>query len=351
MEHAVHSILKGQPVSASAPCRIDLGGTLDIAVFYYPMSYLGPLTFNIALDMRTTVRVSAHTPGFVKVSSRGFDPAEYPIDRVPFNHPMGLIFAIAAYFRIDGVHIEINSASPPRSALGGSSSAAVAVIGAFNRLLSLAGTGDIKPERIPELAHALEETVAGVPCGCQDQLAAAYGGVHAWHWKGVGRDCWYEREPLLEPRKAAWLNERMLVAYCGIPHESADINSRWIRGFIDGTWRKQWVGIIESTHGFIRAFKAGDVPSAVRQMQRETAIRLEITPDVLDDIGVKLVASAEAAHCAARFTGAGGGGCIWAFGEPGRISSLKPEWETILGSRNDARLLQTSVDMAGLTGC
>ena len=349
MEHTIHSILKGQPVSASAPCRIDLGGTLDIAVFFYPMSYLGPLTFNIALDMRTTVRVSAHTPGFVKVSSKGFDPAEYPIDRVPFNHPMGLIFAIAAYFRIDGVHIEINSASPPKSALGGSSSAAVAVIGAFNRLLSLAGTGDIKPERIPELAHALEETVAGVPCGCQDQMAAAYGGVHAWHWKGVGRDRWYERESLLEPRKSSWLNERMLVAYCGIPHESADINSRWIRGFIDGTFRKQWVDIIASTHGFIRAFKAGDVPSAVRQMQRETAIRREITPDVLDHIGGKLVSVAEAAHCAARFTGAGGGGCIWAFGEPAGIASLKPEWEKILDSRNGARLLQTSVDMAGLT--
>ena len=29
--------LESKPVETSAPCRIDMGGTLDISTFYYPL--------------------------------------------------------------------------------------------------------------------------------------------------------------------------------------------------------------------------------------------------------------------------------------------------------------------------
>lgn len=348
MNNPIRDILQQQPVQASAPCRIDLGGTVDISVFYYPLSHLGPTTFNIALDMRTSARLSLHTPGLVKVSSAGFSSMEHPIDSIPFTHPLGLIFAIAAYFNIDGIHIEINSSSPLKSALGGSSVAAVAVIAAYSRLLVLAGNTGVEFDRIPVLAHAIEESVAGVPCGCQDQMAAAYGGVNAFFWKGAGSDKWFEREPLLAAEDANWLNQRMLVSYCGVQHDSKDINSRWIKGFVDGSCRSQWVDIIESTRGFVNAFAAKDVPSAVQWLNRETRIRMGMTPDVVDGIGEKLVVTAQQIDCGARFTGAGGGGCIWAFGDPGSISTVKAEWNAILNVRKDARLLDTAVDMTGV---
>ncbi|MCU0540165.1 MAG: galactokinase, partial [Desulfobacterales bacterium] len=46
------------PVSASAPCRVDMGGTLDIRTFSYPLQHRGPCTLNIALDLRTTVSLA-----------------------------------------------------------------------------------------------------------------------------------------------------------------------------------------------------------------------------------------------------------------------------------------------------
>lgn len=349
MNNEFHTIVTKKTVFASAPCRVDLGGTVDIGVFYYPLSHVGPVTFNIALDMRTSVQISPNTPGFVKVSSTGFTPAEFHIDEMPFDHPMGLVFAIAAYFRIDGIHIEIASSSPPKSALGGSSVAAVAVIAALNELMRLAGKNTLDLDAIPLLAHALEETVAGVPCGCQDQMAAAYGGVNAWYWKGRGRDRWFERKQVLSEKDYPWINERMLVAYCGAQHDSKEINGMWIKHFIDGTCRRQWTDIIHSTRAFIDAFAAGDVSSAVAWMNRETDIRREMTPNVLDDIGEKLVAAARQNDCGARFAGAGGGGCLWAFGEPGRLVAVKSAWESILDTRKDARLLNASVDMAGVS--
>jgi len=55
-EKDVSKRLESEPIEASAPCRIDMGGTLDIATFSYPLRHLAPATFNIALDLRTRVR-------------------------------------------------------------------------------------------------------------------------------------------------------------------------------------------------------------------------------------------------------------------------------------------------------
>jgi D-glycero-alpha-D-manno-heptose-7-phosphate kinase len=350
-DHAMkemRKIIETHRISASAPCRIDMGGTLDIGTFYYPLSFLDPCTFNIAVDLRTRVDIRPHRPGYIRISSRGFDDAEFPADALPFKHPMGLMFAIAAHFRIDGIHIDIVSASPPRSALGGSSSAAVALIAAFSRIRSLAGHPEIPKDSIPLLAHAIEESVAGVPCGLQDQLAAAYGGINAWQWKGKGAAMLYRRRKIDEHAEHHDYRNRILLAYCGIPHESININSRWVHQFLSGEFRAQWADITRCTNAFVEALVADDISEAVRQMNTDTAIRLEMTPDVLDDMGQRLHAAALAGNCGARFTGAGGGGCVWALGPPVDIVALKPVWEAILQDQTDAGLLDFNIDLDGV---
>ncbi|MDL1982128.1 MAG: galactokinase, partial [Deltaproteobacteria bacterium] len=91
MYNDLRNILKSEPIEASAPCRIDMGGTLDISTFHYPLRHFSPCTFNIALDLRTRVCLSAYNKGMVKVSSKGFKSVEYPIDKAPFDHPLGLM--------------------------------------------------------------------------------------------------------------------------------------------------------------------------------------------------------------------------------------------------------------------
>jgi len=114
--HTLKRIIESHQIEASAPCRIDMGGTLDISTFYYPLRHLFPCTVNMAIDLRTWIRFLPYDRGMVKISSKGFISAEYPLDESPFDHPLGLMFAIAAYFRAEGVHIDIHSSSPPRSA-------------------------------------------------------------------------------------------------------------------------------------------------------------------------------------------------------------------------------------------
>ena len=342
------TLLDGHQVEASAPCRIDMGGTVDIRSFYYPLRHLAPCTFNIALALRTSVQVSGFEQGRVRVTSRGFEPAEYRFTEMPFNHPVGFIFAIAAYFGVDGVHIDIQSSSPPRSALGGSSAAGVALIAALAKVREETGAKALTRRQTAILAHALEESVAGVPCGLQDQLAATYGGVNAWYWPSEIESPPFKRVSVIGKRGHKRLAEHILVAYCGIPHVSKDINSQWVHQFLSGQYRSHWIEITRATQRFVEALETADLDAAVVAMRDETALRLEMTPQVLDTIGHRLVQAALQAHCGARFTGAGGGGCVWALGPGKHIDRLKGMWENILTSHPEAGLLEFNIDGDGL---
>ncbi|MFP3998559.1 MAG: galactokinase [Desulfobacterales bacterium] len=347
----VRGILEKHRIEASAPCRIDMGGTLDISSLFYPLAHLGPCTFNIALDMRTRVSLHPFRQGLIRAESTGFSPAQYRMDEVPFDHPLGLMFAVAAYFGIDGILIKTDSESPPRSALGGSSSAAVALVAAYSALLEAAGLDCPGFDTIPFLAHGIEESIAGVPCGMQDQLAAAYGGVNAWHWEEkAGRPGW-RRQSLLERKDAGKLNDSILVAYCGVPHESADINGIWIRRFLAGKDRGRWARIVDITQRFVNAFAEGDIETAAAYMNHETEIRRDLTPQVVDETGAALIEAAVARNCGARFAGAGGGGCIWAIGPAEAISKLRREWTAVAGQRPGAAILETGVDTQGVRKC
>ena len=125
---------------------------LDISTFYLPMAHLRPASLNVALDMRTRVVLYPWTENRIKVTSRGFEPAEFDRGAAPFDHPLGFIFALAQFFNAHGVHIHIDSASPPKSALGGSSCAGVAVTAAFFHALGRS----LDPTAIAWQCHYIE---------------------------------------------------------------------------------------------------------------------------------------------------------------------------------------------------
>ncbi|MBU1169247.1 MAG: galactokinase [Proteobacteria bacterium] len=340
--------LEQQQVVMSAPCRLDFGGTLDISTFFFPLRHLSPTTFNIALSMRTTVTLSPWISGNVRISSRGFETVSFDKGTSPYNHPLGLMLSICDYFDAHGLHIDIRSSSPPRSALGGSSVAAVALIGAL-----MTATGETEGDALPldhivRLAYAIESSVLRVPCGMQDQLAAAFGGVNAWRFTGDVMGPPYERKVVVEPSGYKALESRILAAYCGDPHESVNINGKWVNHFMTGSDRGVWKNIIASCTRFAEALAQGDYNEAALLMNQETELRLKMTPDVLDATGKKLAGLAREKGCGARFTGAGGGGCVWAVGEAGNIKDLKAEWAHVISETPQAGFLDTTISSQGL---
>jgi D-glycero-alpha-D-manno-heptose-7-phosphate kinase len=258
------------------------------------------------------------------------------------------MFSICEYFGVDGLSIDIKSSSPPRSALGGSSVAAVALVGALMDITGQCEGGRLPLDRIVLLAYAIESSVLRVPCGMQDQLAAAYGGVNAWCFNGDVAGIPYKRRVLVSKGDYANLEKRIMAAYCGEPHESVNINGKWVEHFMKSENRSVWHGIMECSNSFAEALMLGNYEEAARWMNRETDIRMEMTPDVLDSTGKILAEAARKRNCGFRFTGAGGGGCVWALGEEASLALLRSDWSEILGKSKGAGFLDTAIDADGL---
>ncbi|MDZ7698033.1 MAG: hypothetical protein U5R49_14320 [Deltaproteobacteria bacterium] len=131
----VTHILKEETIESSAPCRIDCGGTWDIKALALPLERVRPTTINMALTLRTFVTLSPYESGYVKVSSEGFEREEiWPIEAPAFTSHFGLFLAAVSHFGFHGLRVHIRSQSPVRSALGGSSTALVALIQALSKL-------------------------------------------------------------------------------------------------------------------------------------------------------------------------------------------------------------------------
>ena len=130
-------ILEQSPIKASAPCRIDTGGTWDIKAMALPFEKINPITVNIALSLRTRVTLRPYRSGKIKITSAGFPKGEeYSMDNLPLNTPFGIFFAAVGYYGYHGLEVVITSDSPVKSALGGSSTALVALIKSLSKRLA-----------------------------------------------------------------------------------------------------------------------------------------------------------------------------------------------------------------------
>jgi len=345
----VKDLLVQRPVEASAPCRADSGGTWDIKALALPFEAIQPTTVNIALTLRTSAGLYPYKEGKVKISSIGFaQPEIFSIDRLPFDSPFGLFFAAISFFGFHGLEVRIDSQSPVRSALGGSSTALVALIKALSKVSVSLGNKGCSNKEILHLAYHLEDGISGGNCGIQDQAAAVYGGVHQWEWRYGNQTAPFQKTPLLDGKGRREISKRLLVAYSGKSHISSKTNRRWIKGFLSGKTRPGWIKANEIVRQLGLSIKTWDWNRAASLLREEMSIRREITPEALTPFTKKLIKEAEDAGCGARFAGAGAGGSLWAVGKLKRIDQLKAKWRTTLAQVKGAKILDCKVDPAGV---
>jgi D-glycero-alpha-D-manno-heptose-7-phosphate kinase len=234
-----------------------------------------------------------------------------------------------------------------KSALGGSSTALIALLKALSKLSVATGGKKCSGREILHMGYHLEDGVSGGNCGIQDQAAAVYGGVNRWTWRYGERVSPFMRARLLDMNGQRELSKRILVAFSGKGHASLRINRAWINDFLSGVTRSGWVKVNEVVNALARAIKAKEWDKAARLLKKEMAIRRDITPDALIPITEELVDRAENAGCGARFAGAGGGGTVWALGEMDRINDLRKIWEGILTPIRGGRILECEIDPMG----
>jgi D-glycero-alpha-D-manno-heptose-7-phosphate kinase len=285
----------------------------------------------------------------VKVSSDGFpDTKAYDFKIVPFDSPFGLFYAAVSCCGFHGLEIRIASDSPAKAALGGSSTALVALIKALSKLAVLTGKAPLSQKDILHLSYHLEDSTSSGKCGIQDQAAAVFGGVNLWRWRFGNRQSPYERTPLLDRKGQRELSDHLLVAFSGKSHVSARINQGWLKGFLSGKTRAGWIEANRIVRRLAQALIDRKWDQAAGLLREEMAVRRDITPDALIPVTHKLIQQAEQSGCGARFAGAGAGGSVWALGEKKRIDELKTIWRSILAPIRGAGILDCAVDPRGV---
>ena len=349
MTHSIRTLLSRKPVAASAPCRIDAGGTWDIKALSLPLERITPTTVNIALDLRTTVGLHPFKDNWIKISSQGFRRQEaFHRNRLPFSSAFGLFFAAISYFGFHGLEVRIESPSPVKSALGGSSTALVALLKALSKASVLAGGRPLSGKALLHLGYHLEDGVNGGNCGIQDQAAAVFGGVHQWKWHYGNRTTPFERIRLLDQKGRQELSRHLLVAYSGKSHVSARTNRNWIKDFLSGKTRAGWCRANEIVHHLALAIQKQDWLGAAAFLKEEMALRKKLTPGALIPVTAKLVRQAERTGCGARFAGAGAGGSLWAVGDTRDIRELRKRWGKTVSSIRGAKILDCEVEPKGV---
>jgi D-glycero-alpha-D-manno-heptose-7-phosphate kinase len=349
MPVSLSKLLQKQPIRSSAPCRVDSGGTWDIKALALPLQGVRPVTINFALNLRTEVTLLPYEEGRVSVRSEGFEEnEEHPGGAAPFDSPFGLFFAAVSHFGFDGVQVCIRSGSPVKSALGGSSTALIALVKGLSKAAALRGGGGLRTRDVLHLAYQLEDAVSKGKCGIQDQAAAAYGGVHLWEWHFGRQGSPYTRIPLASRTEADEFSERILVAFSGRSHVSSRINRSWVSEFLSGKTRAGWIEANEIVRRLSETLKKKEWSRSAAFLREEMAVRRAITPDALIPLTSRLIDLAEEAGCGARFAGAGCGGSLWALGEKERIRDLREIWTAHLKPIRGAQVLDCRIDPVGV---
>ena len=223
-----------------APCRADLaGGTLDL----WPLFCLVPssLTLNIALDLfaRLDFEVSESSQFEVTLKNK---TEQYKLSEINPALNLSLIpdslkfpAFIANQFLIlqrqvprVSLEIELGSAVPVGSGLGGSSTLLVALGRGLCRVCN-----DFTEQgwqwRFLQWAKDTEAAFLKVPTGTQDYLAAIFGGLHGYEYQ-LGRI----EQTSFSSSVFQQINERLLVIFSGEKHHSGMSNWEVYKKAVEG---------------------------------------------------------------------------------------------------------------------
>jgi D-glycero-alpha-D-manno-heptose-7-phosphate kinase len=312
-------------VEARTPTRIDLsGGTLDL----YPL-YLfagGGITNNAAIDLWSEVRIETRADSQVRLKSvdTGQELAACCVAELPVDRELGFVARVVKFYAPrTGVDVITNNRPPHGSGLGASSALLIALSGALDRLN---GTG-MDPALFVEYGANLEAQAIEIPTGKQDYLAALYGGVNAFHFDVRG----WEREQLIrDEEKLRAFEERIVLTFTGETHFSGTSNWNMLKRYIDNApGSRENMGRIKQVAQEMReALLAFDLGRFGELLAREWESRKRLADGVTTPAIDRMVeAAASAGAAASKICGAGGGGCMITFVEPGRRKAVEAALE------------------------
>ena len=324
-------------ITSSAPTRIDLaGGTIDIWPLY--LFHPGAVTLNAAISLRAQATVEARCDGRVAIHSTDTGRVTEVAHWSELGKPgeLDLLGRLLHFFQADNLTLTTTAKSPAGAGIAGSSALNVAVCGLMARWNGVS----YDPEALLDIAQNIEAQAIECPTGAQDYRPAMYGGIAAVELGVEGvRRVGLSVDPVE-------LERRIVLAYTGVPRNSGTNNWEMTKRHLDGD--RQVIDCfdrIRDTAVLMRAaLERENWPEVGRQVAQEWENRKRLAPGVttpqIDDL---MAAAGRAGAVAAKVCGAGGGGCLFCFSEPGDTDRVRAALTT-----GGARILDYHVDTEGL---
>ncbi len=324
-------------IHASAPTRIDLaGGTLDIWPLY--LFHEGAQTLNAAISLRASCDLrSRRDRRIVIVSEDSGQRVEADHwTELRDSHDLRLLGGLLRYFQAEGIELTTRSDSPVGAGIAGSSALNIAVCGALNAWSG----GHRSAEEIFQIAMNVEAQAIDVPTGAQDYRPAYYGGISAVELgvNGVRRVAIAVRPEELQ--------QRIALAYTNASRNSGINNWDVTKRHIDGDERvkRSFARIRDIAAAMRTALERRDWTEVGRQIAAEWENRKQLAPGVTTpEIDAMLAAAQRAGAIGGKVCGAGGGGCLFGFGDPADIPAIRQALH-----QAGARVLDFTIESRGL---
>jgi D-glycero-alpha-D-manno-heptose-7-phosphate kinase len=324
-------------IHASAPTRIDLaGGTLDIWPLY--LFHEGAQTLNAAISLRASCDVRSRPDRRLVIASEdsGERVEVEHWSQLRDTHDLKLLGKLLHYFQSEGLELTTRSDSPVGAGIDGSSALNIAVCGALNAWTG----GHRSADEIFQIAMNVEAQAIDVPTGAQDYRPAYYGGISAVELGVNG-----VRRVAIDVAPAE-LQARLALAYTNASRNSGINNWDVTKRHIDGDRKVQtaFARIRDIAAAMRTALERRDWPEVGRQIGAEWDNRKALAPGVTTpEIDAMLAAAARAGAIGGKVCGAGGGGCLFCFGEPADIPAIR---QALQGA--GARVLDFTIESRGL---
>jgi D-glycero-alpha-D-manno-heptose-7-phosphate kinase len=313
--------------SAVVPTRIDLaGGTLDV----YPL-YLfedGGLTVNAAIDVYGYVTVEERPDASVHIRSEDTGIEEVFASLAAMSASLGgkldlVKKALRFYCRERdpqrGLDVILRSEAPHGSGLGASSALLMALSSAVNEIENLG----LRKDRLIDLGANIEAQVIGIPTGKQDYFPPLFGGICSIWFDVDG----HRLERLDEGSNLIdRLNERLILAFTNINRFSGATNWAMLKRYIEreGDAAVHMRRIKEVAVAMRQSLAAGEMDGLARLLAVEWENRKALAEGVTTPEIDAMIAAAQAKGArASKLCGAGGGGCMITYAEPGDVPAVR----------------------------
>lgn len=343
-------------IESKAPTRIDLaGGTVDIWPIYLLMGPAHTINLGINLFAQATLTIAPppaeHDAGVVIESQD--QNAEI---RLPWSQfeaqveklPAGLILSgkLISYFAqlkrqstagldtLMDIRLKTSAQSPAGAGLGGSSTLAIATLGALSTWLNGNPPDPVQEgQKLIEIARDIETTLIQVPAGLQDYYGAVYGGLQKLSWEVA-----QNRQAYLSPSLLPELQKRILLFYSGQSRNSGINNWVLFKAIIDknAEIQSRFKGIAQATQALEQALLSKNWNQVNQAIAAEWDARRGLATGISSTEMDQAFRLAAQSGCAGKICGAGGGGCFFIFepsGEPEKLESLQNQITSIPGVR------------------